>query len=762
MKNMETGADSSNSCQAFNAQDLALSLIAKGFAPIPIPRGKKGPIVSGWQHKTFTQDNFLPNFNVGIRTGDGGVAFLDVDVLDSAITDAICAQWNVRFEGRGVLFRRTGRAPKTGIMFRTGTDVRKKAVKVAGDKYRVEVLATGQQFVAFGVHPETRAAYFWHGIDPTDPTAGGIDDLPFVAEGELDDFLSWIRTHYGQEVLEPKASALSCDYSMAGDLQRAARQGTADRKIISMLLDRRNNLSVGSYDTWRNICFGVCAEYCDTELEQEAYTAFFDWSARWENGTTQEKATEKLWKSWSPNWTGKGDQLPITPGTAVFHLQSMPLRAPANDPSWELNKAEPQKLQVEFTGLAAHLHKLILEASDRQPSSVHLAGVVSVLSALVGPCAVLQNGLQGQCCSNLYVLALAHTGFGKENLRKLISAVLHAANRSEEVFDSSPSDVSCHFALEKTDGRMALLIDEAGMLAKAIQSGNHSHQQMLMTFLMQAYGRGLSRIEKRQYSSRKKDIGAVENPRPTLMLTSTVTEFLEGTTRENSSSGFLNRFLAFIEPDYIPFKPRSAAVNGQAVSMLPFEVTAAAQRLQGNPMGPALAKRCPAVSVELTPDAKEALLDFKYEAVQPKQSVGGIRGETWVRAIENAQRLATCFAVSDALMDEASDLAQVSCERRHVDTALAIVNFALKQIEHIASNAGSVSSQVERNKDRVLNFIRESGGKATASQLGRGPLRGITAHMRNDLLQSMVLDHEVDELDVETGGRHARVYSVRT
>ena len=51
---------------------------------------------------------------------------------------------------------------------------------------------------------------------------------------------------------------------------------------------------------------------------------------------------------------------------------------------------------------------------------------------------------------------------------------------------------------------MALLIDEAGMLAKSIKAGSHGHQQSLMNFMTSTYGLGLSEITARVYHDKKK------------------------------------------------------------------------------------------------------------------------------------------------------------------------------------------------------------------------------------------------------------------
>lgn len=761
-KNAILGGVRPNNGQGCNAPDLAERLIGKGYMPIPIPHGQKGPVIKGWNSKSFSPADFLPGSNVGIRTGEKGIALLDVDVLDPAIAEAIVAEWKRRFAEQGPFLQRTGRAPKTSILFRSDTDLRKQNIKLSENLGQIEVLAKGQQFVAYGIHPDTRALYQWHELDPAERFAGSANDLPTISQECLADFLEWVRSSFGSDCSNTQLATTSDAQGMAVALRQAGRQAIADREVITLLYAKRNTLPSGSYDRWRDICFGVRAGYFKTDLEAEARVAFKVWSQHWENGVTLDEQVDKLWNSWKPDWAANSSAKPVGVGTAIHHLRQLPSLATVHDADDCLNSTGQPKLDVAFTGLAAQLHARLKRASDRVPSNLHVAAVVSALSALIGPCAVLQNGVSGKCCANMYVLALAHTGFGKEIIRKLIDSVLLAADRGDEVFGSSPSDVSCHSTLIKTGGRMALLIDEAGMLSKAIQSGSHGHQKMLMSLLMKLYGIGLTRLEARRYHDSKKDIEAVERPRPSLLLTSTVTEFVEGTSREDSSSGFLNRFTAFVDGDYVPLKPRTLSADVQAVVELPTDTVAAIKHLSSIHIGPEISSRLPEVQVFLTPEARERLVTFKYDVVEPKQRMGGIRSETWVRAVENAQRLATCLAVSDVLMDASPDLSSVPCDNQHVELALTIIGFGAGQLERLASRAGGGLSHVERMKDRVLSFLQENKGKATTSQIGRGPLRGMNSQMRHDLLGSMISDGEILSQEAGTGGRLATVYSLPT
>jgi hypothetical protein len=86
---------------------------------------------------------------------------------------------------RGHVLVRIGRAPKRAIPFRTDAPFKKitaNLIAVGGSEgQKIELLADGQQVVAFGIHPDTDKPYCWFGGEP-----GKIarDELPYISEAQ--------------------------------------------------------------------------------------------------------------------------------------------------------------------------------------------------------------------------------------------------------------------------------------------------------------------------------------------------------------------------------------------------------------------------------------------------------------------------------------------------------------------------------------------------------------------------------------------------
>ena len=274
-----------------------------------------------------------------------------------------------------------------------------------------------------------------------------------------------------------------------------------------------------------------------------------------------------------------------------------------------------------------------------------------------------------------------------------------------------------------------------------------------MSLLMQIYGRGLTQLEARRYRDSRKDIDPVENPRPTLMLTSTVGDFVEGTTQEDSASGFFNRLVTFVDEEMPPLKAREDRPDRQAVVDLPDDIGAVIKRTEGIQMGPGLPQRLPSIHINCTEQALDRLLDFKFDDVETSMQAGGLKAETWGRAVENAQRIAGLLAVSDAVIDPNSDLADVVCDVRHVEQAIAIITQGLSQLEDIASQAGKSQSAISKQKDDVIRYLEKVGGSAPRASITRHALRGIDSDARRRLLDAMIEDGEIEQIEEVIDGK---------
>lgn len=163
--------------------EVALKLLDNGYEPVPLFAGQKRPIPTGWttlfidraQVELWAAQH--PDAGVGLRTGQ--LVGIDIDVLDPEIAHQM---GRIVEERTGATLMRVGLWPKRLHLVRTEQPFAKKSVR------KLEILGQGQQFVTFGIHPDTGQPYYWpEGDTPLDVP---LADLPLVDEAACRDLLS--------------------------------------------------------------------------------------------------------------------------------------------------------------------------------------------------------------------------------------------------------------------------------------------------------------------------------------------------------------------------------------------------------------------------------------------------------------------------------------------------------------------------------------------------------------------------------------------
>ncbi|WP_176559712.1 VapE domain-containing protein, partial [Teichococcus rhizosphaerae] len=191
-----------------NRTALRLQLLSQGYKPVPV-MGKR-PLLPDWRGCAARADRaelerWTTSFSYAnakgrqsVYRGDqhtntgilcGALIGLDIDVLVPELAK--------RLEGMAVEMlgatplRRVGKAPKLLLCYRAGEGISKMETPELtlpdGSKAQVEVLAEGQQFVAYGIHPDTGQEYEW---TESGPDVVPLADLPPTTAAALRGFLA--------------------------------------------------------------------------------------------------------------------------------------------------------------------------------------------------------------------------------------------------------------------------------------------------------------------------------------------------------------------------------------------------------------------------------------------------------------------------------------------------------------------------------------------------------------------------------------------
>jgi hypothetical protein len=188
---------------AVDPTSLRLKLRRNGYPPVPIigPMVKmksagKRPPMNGWQDICATAGEaeiirWIPEYPDSTNTGIqcGRTVGADIDVLNAVLAKQLAAIARTMLGDTPL--ERVGRAPKTLLCYRADVTFRKivtsRLVMPDGSEAQIEILADGQQFVAYGIHPDTLRPYEWL---QDGPDTVPWDNLPVVTEAQLRTFVA--------------------------------------------------------------------------------------------------------------------------------------------------------------------------------------------------------------------------------------------------------------------------------------------------------------------------------------------------------------------------------------------------------------------------------------------------------------------------------------------------------------------------------------------------------------------------------------------
>lgn len=195
--------------------------------------------------------------NTGILTGlsGGGIVAVDVDVDNPEVSTEI---QDLCREMLGETLCREGRSPKAALVYRIREDVRKietpELFFLDGSKAQIEILAEGQQFVGFGIHPDTRKPYTWTRGSPLDTP---VNSLPIVGREELEAFAAAAETilrSHGAAPKEKEKKAPRKDRATGAAAHANAAGGET-------YFERVNATALGNLGAWVEALFPGIARY---------------------------------------------------------------------------------------------------------------------------------------------------------------------------------------------------------------------------------------------------------------------------------------------------------------------------------------------------------------------------------------------------------------------------------------------------------------------------------------------------------------------
>ena len=283
-------------------------LVQNGYRPIPISlpsphdpsSGKRPhPAYPNWvewdqqKHSDYLQ----PLHHCGTGLLAATTPACDIDVLHEPTAAALEAL------ARDVLgdttLCRVGLPPKRLLVYRADTTLTKVKSPVyrfpadppIGKDFRghaVEILAAGQQFVAFGTHPGTRRPYQWRGT--ATPYTTPLEQLPTIDQDRA------ARLIHAASDLMDKVGMVRAAYG-GGAPKKLREDGTSYEAVLDAVRAIPN--ADVHYDDWVRIGFAIKGA-----LGPPGLPIFDEWSAR--SAKYDARKTAKAYHSFAPTQIGTG------------------------------------------------------------------------------------------------------------------------------------------------------------------------------------------------------------------------------------------------------------------------------------------------------------------------------------------------------------------------------------------------------------------------------------------------------------------------
>lgn len=327
---------------------------------------------------------------------------------------------------------------------------------------------------------------------------------------------------------------------------------------------------------------------------------------------------------------------------------------------------------------------------------------------------------------NLYVVLVAPTGAGKEDARVAAKALAEAGGFSNQLVESMASGPAMLRALEAGPERLVTADEWGHVLKEGLRSsGDSNHVASFIRELLTMYGLGRSYYAGKKYADKKQNIGRIERPFVNLLATTTLDTMVEALRGEEVRNGFVNRQLILYADGAAP-EPRF-----KRPEKVPERIARALQRFANPFAGTGFAleeehARTRHRVIRFTPDAEMAFKNFRAECTK--------KGDLWVRAAQNAQRVAAILAAVDTRYVTAKQFAW----------AERFVRWSLERTE-CELEANMAENPFERLAKRALRFIRSARDYADDRRWGPLCERGLMP--RAELLRLMhVKARDLDEV----------------
>ena len=547
---------------------VGASLRDRGYPFLPIQPGTKKPgacSLGVWhdypdwsrhceRETTDIEVDLWGNWpGAGIGIAAGRVIGIDIDVLDAGIAAQIEGLAKRMLGDTPAV--RIGRAPKRLLVYRA-------VQPFAGFKYPpIEVLGQGQQFIAYGIHPDTKKPYDW----PVDNLADlPLTELPAITEAQAREFA---QEAYALIPPSMRPKSLCAGHRAAGECANLPEQRGTYAAVADALTCIAN--ADLDYDSWVRIGMAIKGALGDA-----GWPLFEAWSAS--SQKHEPKTTAKAWRSFAPQRIGAGTLYKLAldnrwqpaadlqlngeivsdgqhPARAL--LEALQVSEPSGSVAAVASLPPPMPLPTgwdQVGGVIAEMMHLMVTTAKRPQPVLALGASLCAVGALMGR----KYRTESNTRSNLYVVGIAESGAGKNHSRVVINELFRKANLLQYLGGNKIASGSGLLTAIQRQPATLFQLDEFGMLLSAAADRKRSPRYIseildLMTELYTTSGTTYFGVE---FASNQDNTAhrAIHQPCACIYGTTTPLHFWQALQAANVADGSLARFLILESEEDFP------------------------------------------------------------------------------------------------------------------------------------------------------------------------------------------------------------------
>ncbi|MBA2116832.1 DUF3987 domain-containing protein [Bremerella alba] len=514
----------------------------------------------------------------------------------------------------------------------------------------------------------------------------------------------------------------------------------------------------GHDDTFRVACLLVNGFELD---ESSAMTILQGWNLTCQPPWTQRELDHKVRSAVKAGANGdRGYMLQVgaearhevSPDVDTSHIEAA-LNGGSEDEGEKSTTLKPSETMpaicLEPPGLIGEVYRYIMRSALYPSPEVALAAAIAFVSVIVCRKVV---GFR-KATPNLYLMAIAPSGAGKDHPRKVVREILGAAGGTHLIGPESFTSGSAIVESLSHEPAFVSLVDEIGYLFKAISGDRASTWlQEIGTNLLKVWGEGRSipwRATARADAQYNREVNC---PQPVVF--GTTTPLVWGHTTESiRDDGLLARFLVLQAYNRSEIQGDLFDESDEEIPASIIERSRSWIELKN---GGNLNDQFPTFfKVPFTENAKAAYRQFWDETEEAIKEAN----ETTISMLDRSRELVSRLSViaACACHDPANGLEGLVIEVSHVEWAIAIAKRST-EIKIYETSRHIAESSHHKSVLKVKRIIQDAGKSGLTKTQLTNKTQWVSRQIRNDIIQGLLEGGDIVAADEPTGKRPKTVY----